>query len=59
MIIPQDNGVSVRWFLRVEKLKKDGDKYLFSNPNSAGSDEVADALEIKMGDPIKVSLRGV
>lgn len=58
MIIPQDNGVSVRWFLRVEKLKKDGDKYLFSNPNSAGSDEVADALEIKMGDPIKVSLRG-
>lgn len=47
LILPREPSVRLRWFLRLDRMKKDGEKYLFTDENVVGRHDKAQALEFQ------------
>ena len=54
LIIGQGNETLTKWFLKIDTLKKDGGKYLFSNQNSILSKDVKQVIDVSVDDSIKI-----
>ena len=54
MIIGQGNNSQTNWLLKIETLKKDGGKYLFSNQNSVRSIDVRQVIDVSVDDSISI-----
>jgi len=54
LIIGQGNESLTKWFLKIETLKKDGGKYLFSNQNSILSIDARQVIDVSVDDSISI-----
>jgi hypothetical protein len=54
LIIGQGDESLAKWFLKIETLKKDGGKYLFSNQNSILSKDTRQVIEVSVDDSVSI-----
>jgi hypothetical protein len=47
LITTKENSPKMKWFLRLKDMRKDGDKYLFTEENNIWSEDKAQVVRIK------------